>query len=476
MSSLIHQHLKSVQTAIEKTWDDSILPALSEYIKIPNKSPAFDAEWEKHGYMDKAMQIIVDWCKKQPIKGMKLEVLRVKGRTPLLFIDIPGQSDKTIMLYGHMDKQPEMTGWAPGLEPWKPVLKGDHLYGRGSSDDGYSVFSALTAIAVLQQHQIPHGRCIVLVEASEESGSFDLPPYMEELKDRIGQPDLVIALDAECGNYDQMWLTTSLRGLAGGKLEINVLETGMHSGTASGVVPSPFMILRQLLDRIENSKTGEMLLKDLQVSIPEQTLEQTKAVAEIYGDQFYEMYPLLPGVKTVSSDLNNLLMNRNWRPELSVTGIDGFPATVNAGNVTVANLAVQLSVRLPPTLKPSVAMEALKKALETDPPFQAKVTFTPDHIASGCVTPPLSEWLATAANEASTTFFNNPLLYIGGGGCIPFIRMLVNRYPNAEFIITGVLGPKSNAHGPNEFLHIPTAKKITGCVASIIASHYEQTR
>ena len=251
---------------ISQIWDDSIIPELIEYIKIPNKSVHFDPKWKENGHMDKAMQLIVDWCKKQPIKDMKLEVVQLPDRTPLLFIDIPGQSDDSVMLYGHMDKQPEMKGWDEDLGPWKPVPKGDKLYGRGGADDGYATFASLTAIAMMQRHNIPHAHCTVIIEACEESGSFDLPFYLKHLKDRLKSPSLVICLDSGCANYDQMWSTTSLRGLAGGELKIEVLTEGIHSGLGSGVVPSTFMILRELLDRIEGDLTAIKFLTPACVS------------------------------------------------------------------------------------------------------------------------------------------------------------------------------------------------------------------
>lgn len=471
-----HEKIKSVYDDVLKTWDNSIIPQLIEYIKIPNKSPAYDANWRVHGHMNQAMQLITNWCQQQPVQDMKITILQEENRTPLLYIDIAGQCDETIVMYGHLDKQPEMSEWRDGLGPWTPVLQKDKLYGRGSADDGYSVFAALTAIAVLQRHQIPHAHCVILIEACEESGSIDLPFYLDGLKNSIGNPNLVICLDSDAGNYHQMWLTTSLRGLVGGTLKIAVLEEGMHSGTASGVVPSTMMILRQLLDRIENPKTGKILLNPFQVTIPKHCVTHAKQAARAYGKEFLAMYPFLSGVKPITTKLFELLLNHTWRPELTVTGIDGLPPVVNAGNVTVPHLTVQLSIRIPPSCDPKKAIRALKMILEKNPPFKAKVIFTPNHSAHGCEIPKSQPWLAQAAIFASTSFFGKPAAYFGTGGCIPFIRMLHDRYPKAQFIITGVLGPKSNAHGPNEFLHIPMAKKITACVAAIIAAHYEQYR
>ncbi len=466
-------NVEKIFIEISKTWDEDIVPTLVDYIKIPNKSPMFDKQWKEHGHMDKAMQLLVAWCKKQAIKGMLLEVIQLPNRTPLLFIEIPGETDKTVLLYGHMDKQPEMKGWHSDLGPWKPVLKGDQLYGRGGADDGYSVFAALTAITTLQRHHIPHARCIVIIEACEESGSYDLPHYLSALKNRIGSPNFIICLDSGCANYDQLWCTTSLRGLIGGQLTIEILTEGIHSGVGSGVVPSTVMILRQLLDRIENSNNGEITLKELHVKIPENRIEQAKNTAKALGEKVFEFFPFVEHAEPITKDPAELLLNMTWRPKLTVTGMDGLPPTENAGNVTVPCLSVILSIRIPPGCNPAAAQQALKNILEKDPPFNAKISFTGNEVGPGWEAPKQVDWLTNAAKKASEEFFKKPNAYMGEGGSIPFMGMLGQMYPEAQFIITGVLGPKSNAHGPNEFLHIPTAKKLTGCVASLLASHYE---
>ena len=471
-NQIFEKKIEKIHQDISTAWDKNIIPELVNYIKIPNKSIFYDSNWKTHGYMDEAMKLIVAWCQKQPIKDLRLEVVQLHELTPLLFIEIPGQIDETILLYGHIDKQPEMKGWEEDLGPWKPVLREDKLYGRGAADDGYAVFAALTAIATLQRHQISHARCVVIVEASEESGSIDLPPYLNHLKDRIGKPNLVVCLDSGCGNYEQLWCTTSLRGNISGELKIEVLKNGIHSGLGSGIVPSPFLILRQLLDRIEDSRTGAIIMDELKVAIPAQHREQSKRISEWMG-QFISLYfPFLPNVKPVSSDSLELLLNTFWRPQLSVTGLDGLPLVVNAGNVTIPSLSVVLSLRTPPTLDTKKAAQVLKAIFEKEPPFNAKVSFHFASTAAGWIAPRLSEWLARANETASQQFFKKPAAYFGEGGTIPFMGMLGQMFPKAQFMITGVLGPLSNAHGPNEFLHIPMGKKVTGCVASVVATHY----
>jgi len=470
----------AILNAVEKLWDSQIVPQLIEYIKIPNKSPMFDAEWEKHGYMDQAVALMEQWARAQPIPGMQLEVVRLPGRTPLIFIDIPASGDASgedcVLLYGHLDKQPEMTGWAEHLGPWKPVLEGDKLYGRGGADDGYAIFGSLAAILALQKAGTPHARCVVLIEACEESGSYDLPYYVDHLAGRIGKPSLVVCLDSGCANYDQLWLTTSLRGLAGGNLTVKVLQEGVHSGDASGVVASSFRILRSLLSRLEDQASGRILPQDLYVEIPPQRLEQAKQAVKTLGTTVYDKFPFVEGMRPMSEDLAELVLNRTWRPALSVTGLDGMPPLTSAGNVLRPYTAVKLSLRLPPTLDAAIAGKVLKELLEKDPPYGAHITFEVEKASAGWNAPQLSPWLETSVAAASQDFFGQPPAYMGEGGTIPFMGMLGEKFPGAQFLITGVLGPGSNAHGPNEFLHIPMGKRVSACVARVVADHYQASQ
>ena len=474
MNSSVKQQCLNQLPFINAQWDNDIIPQLQQYIRIPNKSPAFDPNWEKNGYMAQAMQLIIQWCKKQPIKDLQLQLLQDPGHTPLLLIDIAGQLQNTVLLYGHMDKQPEMTGWDDDLGPWTPVLKGDKLYGRGSADDGYSVFAALTAILALQRANIPHARCVIMIEASEESGSYDLLHYLQKIQSKIGHPDLVITLDSDCGNYEQLWVTTNMRGLVGGILTINTLSEGIHSGISSGIAPSVFTILRQLLDRVENAQTSKILMDDFYVDIPADRIEQAKQASKQLGSDIIEKIPFLNPVQPIHSDSTELILNNTWRPALSITGIDDVPHIDNAGNVTLPTLAVKLSFRLPPNCNYDVALNTLKSTLEKDPPYNAIVKFEQTEGANGWQSPPIADWLKAANTAASQTFYDKPACYLGSGGSIPFMSALNDMYPNTQFLITGVLGPHSNAHGPNEFLHIPMVKKLTGCVAMILAMHYEQ--
>lgn len=463
---------------VDGVWDREIVPALCDYVRIPNKSPMFDPDWAAHGHMERAVELMVDWARRQPVAGMTVEVVRLEGRTPLIFIEVParggadtGAGADPVLLYGHLDKQPEMTGWAAHLGPWKPVIENDRLYGRGAADDGYALFGALTAIAALQAQDVPHARCLLLIEACEESGSYDLPHYMEHLAARIGAPSLVVCLDSGCGNYDRMWLTTSLRGTLAGDLSVEVLEEGVHSGDASGIVPSSFRVLRQLLARLEDIDTGRVLPPQLQAEIPAQRVEQAHATAAILGEQSYARFPFVPGMRPALEDPVELVLNRTWRPTVSVTGIAGVPPLGQAGNVLRPGTAVKLSVRLPPPLDARTAGAFLKQLFETEPPYGARVRFEVQKAGSGWHAPPLAPWLERAVDHASQAHFGRPAAHNGEGGSIPFMGMLGKQFPRAQFVITGVLGPHANAHGPNEFLHIPTGKRLTACIAEVVAAH-----
>ncbi|HEY8009780.1 MAG TPA: M20 family metallopeptidase [Rudaea sp.] len=460
------------RASISDLWDSQIVPQLVDYIRIPNKSPMFDKDWAAHGFMDKAVAQLSGWASAQEIPGMTVEVVRIEGRTPLIFIEVPGSGDDCVLLYGHLDKQPEMTGWAAHLGPWKPVIEDDKLYGRGGADDGYAIFGSLAAILALKQQNVAHSRCVVMIEACEESGSYDLPYYVDHLAARIGRPSLIVCLDSGCGNYEQMWLTTSLRGMTGGNLTVRVLDEGVHSGDASGVVASSFRILRQLLSRLEDQDTGKIVPPQFHAEIPAQRLEQAQRSAKVLDEEIFSKFPFVEGMHPVSSDLGELVLNRTWRPALAVTGIDGIPPLDSAGNVLRPFTAAKLSLRLPPTLDASKAGAALKTLLESDPPYGAKVTFDLEKAGSGWNAPALAPWLEQSVDAASREFFGRPPAYMGEGGSIPFMGMLGEKFPGAQFLITGVLGPHSNAHGPNEFIHIPTGKRVTMCVAKVIADHY----
>jgi acetylornithine deacetylase/succinyl-diaminopimelate desuccinylase-like protein len=456
-------------------WDAEVIPLLCDYIRIPAKSPEFDHDWEKHGYMDQAVDLLAGWAKAKiaAMPGATLEVLRLPGRTPLIVIDIPGASrdQDPVLMYGHLDKQPEMVGWAEGFGPWIPVIKDDKLYGRGGADDGYAIFSAITAVMALREQGIPHARVVVLIEACEESGSPDLPAYIDHIAPRLGTPSLVVCLDSGCGNYDQLWLTTSLRGLWNGTVTVRVLEEGVHSGAASGIVPSSFRILRQLISRIEDEATGAVVPPELYAQIPADRIAQARDVARVLGEAVRTTYPFAGATKPVTDDTVELILNRAWRPQLAVTGMTGLPQPENAGNVMLPFTTATISMRLPPSLDAAAADALLRKLLTEEVPYGATVELTVRSANTGWNAPSLSPWLEKSVAAASQATFGKPPAYFGEGGTIPFMGMLGDKFPKAQFMITGALGPHSNAHGPNEFLHIPAAKKVTAAVSMVLKDH-----
>ncbi len=453
-------------------WDEEIVPCLTEYIRIPCKSPHFDADWQSHGHLGRAIALAKQWGEQQAIPGLTTEVIQLPGRTPLLWFEIPGDESRTVLLYGHLDKQPEMTGWRDGLGLWTPLFEDGKLYGRGGADDGYAVFASLTALRSLHMQGIPHGRCVGLIECCEESGSYDLPFYLKALNSRVGNVDLVIGLDSGCGNYDQLWVTTSLRGLAAGTLSVEVLGEGVHSGDASGIVASSFRIARHLLDRLDDPRTGQVLPGEFHCTVPAERIEQAKLAGEVLGDSIVTKFPFVPGMRPMTQDAQQAVLARTWEPYLSVVGADGLPAIKDAGNVLRPHTSLKLSLRVPPLVDGTQATQDMKRILEAAPPYGARVRFEPDQGATGWNAPASAPWLLSALDAASQAFYSKPAVMMGEGGTIPFMAMLGKQFPRAQFLITGVLGPRSNAHGPNEFLHIPYAKKLTACVARVIAAHH----
>ena len=470
-----------------RVWDDEIVPAITNYIAIPAKSPMFDADWEKNGYIERVIRDAASWVESKRVAGLKLEVIRIEGRTPVIFFEVPAtkaggneNGADTICLYGHLDKQPEFNGWRSDLGPWTPKYQDGLLYGRGGADDGYAVYASLTAIMALDKQGIPRPRCVGIIESCEESGSFDLPAYIELLKPRLGNVSLVVCLDSGAGNYEQLWLTTSLRGMVSGVLKVEILTEGVHSGDSSGLVPSSFRILRQVLDRLEDSRTGELLPESFHCAIPADRIEQARATAQILGNEVWKRFPWACGADggptlPTTTDPLQALLNRTWKPTLSVTGADGFPELKNAGNVLRPHTAFKLSLRLPPLIDGNEAAAKLKTLLEDNAPYNAKVTFAADgrvgaYGATGWNAPSLAPWLEDALNAASQAHFGAPCGYIGQGGTIPLMSMLQKGFPAAQMMVCGVLGPKSNAHGPNEFLHVPYGKKLTAAVAQVMAA------
>ncbi|HCY86837.1 MAG TPA: peptidase M20 [Desulfobacteraceae bacterium] len=466
---------EAIEKIIEDIWETSAIPALKDYVAIPAKSPGFDPDWEANGYLMKALELAADWCRGQKLENADIRIVCTPGKSPVLLVEVgatgkdsAGDEGATTLFYGHLDKQPESEGWDAGKGPWIPVIEDGKLYGRGSADDGYAVFSAVSAIKALQMEGLSHGRCVILIETCEESGSFDLGHYLESLADVIGKPGLVVCLDSGTNDYERLWLTVSLRGLVAGTLRVDMLTRGVHSG-GSGRAASSFRVMRQLLDRIEDAGTGEFLLPEYHARIPSDRLAQIRETAALAGDSIIGSIPLVTGARPLADTAEELLVNSSWKPVLSYIGADGFPSTATAGNVLRPFTSLKLSVRTPPTVDAEKAAAALKSVLEAEPPYGAKVSFDDIEAARGWNMPDMGDALFNRVVDTAEKCYGHKPAYVVQGGTIPLMDMLSRRLPSAKFLITGVLGPNANAHGPNEFLHLPYVKRLTAAVARIIA-------
>ncbi|MCP2166260.1 M20/M25/M40 family metallo-hydrolase [Goodfellowiella coeruleoviolacea] len=467
-----------LRETVRRLWDHDILPSLSDLVAVPAVSPVFDPQWERTGFLDAAVEHMRAWLTGRDLPNASVEVVRLPGRSPVLVVDVPasaGAEDAgTVLLYGHLDKQPPVGGWSEGLGPWSPVLCEEDgvrkLYGRGAADDGYAGFAASAAIEAVRAAGGRHARCVLLLETGEESGSPDLPAYLEHLRATLGEVSLVVCLDAGGNDYQRMWLTTSLRGLVQVRLTVRVLEVGQHSGIASGLVPSSFRIVRQLLDRLEDAGTGEVRLAEMHTDVPADRLAEIRdAVATAPGSM--TNWPVVPGVSLVATDEVELALNNAWRPTLSVIGADGLPSPENAGNVLRPFTTLCLSFRLPPTVDADRALEAVRTALTTDVPYGAQVEISHTETGAGWNAPTLAPWLRAALDQAGDEVFGAPWRASGLGGSIPFMGLLHEAYPKAQFVVTGVLGPDSNAHVPDEWLHVDYAVQVTEAVARILDAH-----
>lgn len=466
-------NVEKTRELITKWFDTSALPALEEYVRIPNLSKAYDPEWNTNGLLEKAAKHLMDWATSQSVRGLSLELIKDADRSPMIYGEVPGSDPKagTILFYGHFDKQPHFTGWKEGLGPVTPVIQDGKLYGRGASDDGYSLFATILSIKAIQEQGLPHARCVLVFEGDEESGTGDLEHYFEKLKDRVGKPDIMVILDSGALSYDELWITTSLRGVVNTTVTVDILTDGVHSGNASGLVPSSFRIMRQLVDRVDCSKTG-VVDERFHVNIPADRYKQSMDVAKVIGDGMFKMFPFVSGGKPTTPDPFRAYLNRVWLPQLSIVGADGLPPTQTAGNVLRASTTLKLSLRIPPTLDAPKAAKTLEDIVTKDAPYGAKISVK-SISGSGWNAPTTQPWLENILESAGQNFFKRPPLYMGEGGSIPFLNFLGNMYPTAQFITTGVLGPHSNAHGPNEFLELAFTKKLICCITQVVGDAYK---
>ena len=463
--------LDSMAENADRIWEESILPSLSEFIQIHALSPMFEPNWDELGELQATLDLFCSWLDNQGLQGMSYNVHRIANHSPVLLVTIEGTGSGEVLFYSHLDKQPSRPHlWSEGLHPLKAVRRESFLYGRGSVDDGYGGYLCVTAIRLLQEAGIPHPKATFLIETCEESGSYDLPPYLDELTEDLGNPDLVVVLDSGGPSYEHVWVTEALRGLVAGNLSVRVSHEGIHSGMSGGAIPSSFRIQRMLLDRIENSQTGEVLIPEMHVEISDNIMQQATALAEVLGDELWSSLPTVETLESQSKDVSEMLLDINWRPALSVIGADGIPSVQSAGNVLRTNTDLKISFRIPPGVNAEEVQDVVKQILEANPPYGAEVTYNPTEPADGFHAPPLHEGIASALESASLHLTGKPPMSTWIGGTIPFMAMIQNKYPNACFLCTGSSGPGNNAHGPDEKLHIPHSKRINVALAAAIAA------
>ena len=457
---------------IDEKWDDWYVKGLSDFIRVPNLSPNYDAEFLTNGKIEEAMELVDNYINQLQIEGLSKKVFQPEGSCPLVVyvVEPTHGSEKNVMLYGHLDKQPWMDGWAEGLAPTEPVIRGEYLYGRGGADDGYAPFSCMLAIKNLQLQGVKLPRCALVLETEEESGSANLLTLLDLAKDFIGRPDFCFCMDSGAFNYDQLWCTSSLRGINIVDLKVDFGKSGYHSGEVGGIIPETFRIVRELLNRVDDPTTGRVH-DDFQVQIPQWAQDEARFMADLSGATMHNKYDYHEGCQPMDADnLPEMYLNNTWRANLSITGAAGLPDTSIAGNVVRASTQVRLSLRLPPSANPVETEAKLIQKLTTNVPYNAKVEAVGGHTGQGWCMKDMEPWLNGAIKKAGSDFFDGrDTGTYGMGGSIPFLAELDKMYPSTFILALGLIGPKANAHAPNECINLTFAKKLTKALSHLIA-------
>ena len=447
----------------EDQFEPFFIKGLQEFVRVENLTPMVDPEYATNGLVQKAMECVDKWIQGLNIIGLKRHVIHPEGLNPLVvYVVEPSEGcTKNIMMYGHLDKQPYGPGWEEGLSPTDPIIRGDFMYGRGSCDDGYSAFACMLAVKALQESGAKWPRVVLTLETEEESGSPCLLALLKEAEPLIGKPDAMFCMDSGALDYEQLWLTSSLRGVCIVELTVEGGKAGYHSGETGGIIPETFRVVRQLLNRLDDPETGEVC-KEFQVEVPDFKRQEAKFIAGKYGDKIYNKFDVHPGVQYMSQDnVEELYLNKAWRPNLSITGADGLPPCGIAGNVLRPKTTVKCSMRLVPTFDAHQANQIFEEKLTKNVPYNAKVTLKGGHAGSGWCQKQLEPWLQTAFEQSAQKFFDGtPVGTFGEGGSIPFLKELERKYPATQIVALGCCGPESNIHGPNEKINLVYVKKI----------------
>jgi acetylornithine deacetylase/succinyl-diaminopimelate desuccinylase-like protein len=464
-----------LETYIGDEFDKNILPSFKEFLSVPNISPSYDKDWNKNGFLKQAATVLLEYAQNIGISGLNASLCtgEEENVTPFLYIDIDSTSkdEKRVLLYGHYDKQPPLTGWEQGKGPYSPIVEDDYLYGRGAADDGCSFYAALTSIKALQKFKIPHPKIIILIEGCEESGSIDLPFYIEKYKKFIGSPDLIVAMDGGGLDYNRFWLSNSVRGIMCFEITVTTLTKGIHSGKGSGVAPETMMILRNLISRIEDYKSEIVSLKQFEVEIPQPVIDSAKKALDAVGNTWIKNIPILPGVKYLSDDLLKIYLNSSWTPSLAVLGVKGLPDLNSAGNVLRPSTTFKISIRLPPTYEAIKAKQIIQTVMTENPPFNSDIKISNFNYSDGAYISNTSDKLKSELNKISQIFFQNDYSEISVGATIPFVQIFLNMFPNAQMIVTGAAGIDSQIHSQNEKLKISYFKKFVCSLTNLIGDY-----
>ena len=460
--------MRNVFRKIEEAWQGDALEALAEFVRLPAKSPDFDPDWEQNGVLLRALEDAARWAKVRFPEGT-FEILSAPGVTPVLWVDIPGTPPgRPALFYGHFDKQPEAGEWSEGLAPFEPVLRDGRLYGRGTADDGYSFYAALTAARAMDEAGRKRPRIMGVFETREESGSGDLPHYLPELSKRAGRPSVLTVLDLGIQDKTRLWRTQSLRGVVTFTLKVEVLASGVHSGVTSGIVPSSFAVMRTLLDRLEDPATGRVKVASMHVPEPTRHMPALRRLAELSGEDLWKRFPWAGETEPRSFDPLELLLKNGWQPTLSILGAEGLPPVKEAGALIRPSTTLKLSFRIPPGVDAQKAAEDAVALVTTNVPSKAKVTVANLHAEPGFEAPAGAEWLDAAWSKASEELFRETAEDVFDGATIGILPKFVKAFGPCPFLCTGVLGTEDNAHAPDESVSLEYLTKLTCAVASVL--------
>ena len=468
---------KILHETISKIFNTTTLPNLMNFIRIPNTSPEFDPDWDKNNLLLKASKLIITFIKTLQLKNTEITLLKDENHTPFILTETKSSKEKeknTILFYAHIDKQPNCEGWDKGKSATNPIIENGRLYGRGSIDDGYAIYSILTAIKYCQDNNLFTNRIICIFECSEESSSDDLNYYFDKLIPFFGNDiSLFCCVDLTCLDYKKMWIVNCIRGVMDFDVKIYTLNNDIYSNFTKGVFPDNFMIFRKLCDLLRNEK-GEFLIPELIISedkIPKDRKKELEEASKEIGIDFIKVLPLYNNTKPMKDDIYKLLLNNIWKVSMIIKGIDGIPDKKYEGNILSKGLKARIQMRIPPLLNGKKAFEAIKKKFIENTPFNSKVEVEMIGIDDGWNDKNFSERSKNVFNYVSKIGFGNDVGFKFDGGSVPFIQYFENKYPKSQIANLGIRGYECNEHGPNESIDLDACKKFIAALV-ILMSEY----